>query len=55
VKLVTSVGPGIITTRSDSGGVITYGTGPYSVSPAIPNVDVATPSIERDRKLVSSR
>ncbi len=54
VKLVTRVGEGTMN-RSPEGSVTEYGTGPYRASPLIPNVDVATPSIDLERKLVSSR
>ena len=52
VKLVTRVGFWTMVTVGVSSW---YGTGPYLVSPAIPNVLVGTPSMERDRKLVSSK
>jgi hypothetical protein len=47
---VTSVG----ITGSDVSSGSTYGSGPYRASPAMPNVLVGTPSIDLDRKLVSS-
>ena len=49
VKLVTSTGPGSMVAP-----FAMYGTGPYCVRPVMPKVLVGTPSIERDRKLVSS-
>ena len=56
MKLVSRVGVGFGPSTAPFGPSpgSEYGIGPYWVRPAIPNVLVGTPSMERDRKLVSS-